>query len=422
MTKYLLVYFILFIFSTTMGQTIEELEYDLSWYSGSEKYGDKIDKAKKLIELDPFNYRATEYICRYYDDRNIDSVSIYFDNLIAKFPDNTEPYLLRSELLFLEHDYQDRDNYNKLKIKYLCAAYKINTSDQTIIFKLAEVYYKDFIYPYEKKKNWGIGFELEEDITDSTLYDKNREIKQSTFKHAADSALIYFYKYWDLNINNREVVYYPIRQLECYLGVIEVSKIPKDAESKFENCFFPSWYFANLNNEWHSNITVDYLFEIESAKGTADWLKTQLTDLKENCLYNLEIQPTTVIYRFTWLRSFHNPISIRIEKSNEEILLYWKIGRGSGGYEPQGLKVSGKKKLNFVDWDTFQNLVIKSDLDNLSNEKYVPMTDGATWTFERRTANNYKAHNTNWPNKEIKDACLFLLKLTNIKVKNDDIY
>ena len=72
---------------------------------------------------------------------------------------------------------------------------------------------------------------------------------------------------------------------------------------------------------------------IESGKGTAEWLQTQLKDLNEDCLYNKELKQNSIIYRFTWLRSFHHPIAIRIEKTENEIMLYWKVGKGAGGYE-----------------------------------------------------------------------------------------
>ena len=117
--RLILIYFLLSLIPSAFGQTIQELEYDLSWYHSSEKYGDKIEKAKKLQEIDPFNFRAIEYICRYYNDRKIDSVSIFFEKLIAKFPENNEPYILRSELLFLELDFRERDEYNRRKEEYL---------------------------------------------------------------------------------------------------------------------------------------------------------------------------------------------------------------------------------------------------------------------------------------------------------------
>ena len=411
----------LFIFSTAFGQTIQELEYDLSWYHSSEKYGDKIETAKKLQELDPFNYRAIEYICRYYYDRKIDSVSVYFDNLIEKYPNNTEPYLLRTELLWSEYDFRQRDIYNSQKIKYLNLALQIDTSDLYVIFKLAETYYKDFIYPLEKEKNWGF-FDFNDDDIDTSFIKKEKIIKQSTFGDSADSALKYFYELWNSSENIREIIYYPIRQLECYLNILENSEIPKNADNDFNQCFFPSWYFANLSENWQCDTTVDYLFEIESGKRTAEWLKIQLIDLNENCLFDRELEENKTIYRFTWLRSFHNPIAIRIENVNNETMLYWKVGKGAGGYEPKGLKKSGKKKLNANIWVAFLELVEKSNFDNLANEKYILMNDGATWTLEKKMPNQFKAHNTNFPSKEISEVCIFLLNLTNIKVKDDDKY
>src|SRR5690554_6466120 len=129
MINRIIIFYFLTLTSSAFGQTIQELEYDLSYYNSSEKYGDKIETAKKLQNLDPFNYRATEYICRYYNDRKIDSVSIYFDNLITNFPKNTEPYLLRSELLFLELDFREKDEYNRHKVQYLKKGLDINPKD-----------------------------------------------------------------------------------------------------------------------------------------------------------------------------------------------------------------------------------------------------------------------------------------------------
>ena len=422
MQKLLITFLHLLVFSTSFGQTIQELEHDLSfWSAGSDEYG-KIGKAKKLQELDPFNYQATEYICRYYIDRKIDSVSIYFDNLIKKQPNNTEPYLLRSELLFLEFDNQDRDFYNKQKNKNLSLALKINASDQSVIFKLAELYYKDFIYPLEKEKDWGFSIDWEDDLNDSTQIAREKPIKRSTFEHPADSSLNYFYQLWELRKDKREIIYFPIRQLECFLNQIYKSQIPKDFEKGINQCFFPSYYFTNLEEKWECDFTKDYLFEIESGKGTAEWLEVQLSNLKESCLFNKVNQPNSTIYRFTWLRSFHYPIAIRIERQDNKTLLFWKVGKGAGGYEPKGLKETGKKKLSHKEWERFEKLVVESNFDSLPNKNYVLMADGATWTLERKKSDLFKAHNTNSPSKEFKEACLYLLSLTNIKVKDDDKY
>jgi hypothetical protein len=207
-----------------------------------------------------------------------------------------------------------------------------------------------------------------------------------------------------------------------FLKQTEKTPISKDTERNFNQCYFPSSYFANLTDNWECDFTTDYLFEIESGKRTAKRLEVQLSDLKEDCLYNIEAKPNANIYRFTWLRSFHHPIAIRIEKIDNEIMLYWKVGKGAGGYKPKGLKKSGKKKLSLKKWIEFEGIVKASNFDSLPNEKYIPMLDGATWTLERKMPESFKAHNTNFPSKEISKACLYLLDLTNIKVKDDDKY
>lgn len=418
-TRVILLYFLITT-SNVFGQTIQELEYDLSIHHSSETYGNKIEKAKELQEVDPFNYYATRYICRYYSDRKIDSVSVYFDNLITKFPESSEPYLLRSEFFSYELDYYDRDEYSQLKVKYLIMGLDIKPKDHSIVYKLAEAYYQDFIFPLEKERDWGLdtNFHFDFNLIDAPLILEDTIIKKSTFEHSADSSLKYFYQLWNLDKEQREVIYYPIRQLECYLHKIEKSQISRDFESSINQCYFPSYYFANLEEKWECNFTTDYLFELKSGKRTADWLEIQLKDLDESCLFTKVVPQNSTIYRFTWLRSFHHPIAIRLEKNEDEIVLFWKVGKGAGGYEPQGLKTSRKEKISLKQWEEFEKLLGESNFDNLPNEEYIPMSDGAGWTMERKTRNSFKAHKTNSPSKQTREACLYLIHQTKIKVKN----
>jgi hypothetical protein len=405
--------------STVYGQTIKELEYDLSSSYDFEKYGEKIDKAYKLLEIDTFNYQAIKYICRYYYDRKIDSVSIFFDNLAAKYPNKPEPHILRSKLFAFEYgyDYGGMDEYNKLTINHLKLALDIDKTNKITLFDLAKTYYRDFIFPLEK--NIDLGFKIKH----SQLFNKKNELKKSTFEHAADSALVYLYALWNIDEEQKDVIYFPIRQLECYLNIKDKSPIPEISENNFENCYFPSWYFANLKNDWECNYTIDYLFNIASSKSTGKWLQLQLSDLDEHCLYKLELGTNEIIYRFTWLRSFHNPISIRVEKRNDNIMLYWKIGEGAGAYQPQGIKKSEKKEIPIKAWNKFVNLINKAKFESLPNESNTFLvTDGARWTMERKTSTNFKVHNNKIPNDKFQAACLYLLKLTDIEVKENDIY
>ncbi len=412
-------FFILLLSFNAMGQSIEELEYDISWFSSHEKDGEKIHQARKLQKLDPFNYRATAYICRYYSDRKIDSVSIYFTNLIAEYPNKAEPYILRAELFRYETDSYDKDKFTKLRIGYLQKALQISPDNSEVIYKLAEDFYKDFIFPLEK----GLELYLEFDntlIVPKEVY-KETAIEKSTYEFAADSSLYYFYKVWDLKKSERDVIYYPIRQLESYLKKTDQSPIPKDAEMDFSKCYFPSTYFTLISEDWETDYTTNLLYEVSLGKGASEWIKLQLDNLNEDCLYEQNLPSNLSIYRFTWLRTFNHPIAIRIEKDEKKVMIYWKVGKGAGGYAPKGLKKSGKKKLSIEKWNQFEAMINASDF----HDKYkpeIPSSDGASWILEKKTKSTFKAYNSSLPSLEVSEACMFLLDLTRLKVKQEYRY
>ncbi|KAA3634421.1 MAG: hypothetical protein DWQ02_11415, partial [Bacteroidetes bacterium] len=219
----------------------------------------------------------------------------------------------------------------------------------------------------------------------------------------------------------RDVIFFPIRQMECHLKKRGNSPIDDDILEIKDYCYFPSWYFVDFTEVWECNNTIDYLFEVQSSRRSAEWLALQLKDLNEPCLYNQKTEEDS-IFRFTWLRSFHHPISVRIEKKNEKILLYGKIGNGAGGYEPEGLKRSKKRRVIKRDWDKFLTLLNEANFNDLPHQEYVPMTDGASWTLERKNSEGFKAFRTNDPDDALMESCLFLLKLSGIRIKQEDIY
>src|SRR5688572_21186821 len=67
------------------------------------------------------------------------------------------------------------------------------------------------------------------------------------------------------------------------------------------------------------------------------WYSKMLFALKEPILNNYNGDKE--IYRFTWLRTFHHPVSIRLEKQNNVVKLFTKVCNGAGGYEPGQLIV-----------------------------------------------------------------------------------
>lgn len=89
------------------------------------------------------------------------------------------------------------------------------------------------------------------------------------------------------------------------------------------------------------------------------------------------------IYRFTWLRTFNHPVSIRLEKQGDIVNLFSKVCDGAGGYEP------GK-----IIFNTTINLTEKEvDIANitLDNAKFWTLQteskedngkDGSQWIIE----------------------------------------
>lgn len=405
----------------SFGQTIEDLEIDLTSFRNGITYIPKIDKARELLTKDKFNRIAVRYILDYYKETKTDSISLFWNKFINSYPKDAEPLILRVDFLHYESDYRDKIGYNKLKIFYLDSANRVDNNNSNVLFLLSKTYYKDFIYPLEKVNEFIVASDFNK-IIDTPLKKANSAIRKSVFEHSADSALRYFYILWQKDVAIRNIIYYPIRQLECYLKRNISSQVPENAELTFQQCYFPSSYFANLQEDWQCDSTVDYLYAAEKSSRSAGWLKVQLQNLNEPCLYNLETGKDSEIIRFTWLRSFHHPISVRVEKNKKDVKIIWKEGKGAGGYSPQGLKKVRKKKLNGKEWDKLSSLFEKTDFKKLQNEYYVPMNDGATWTIERIKQNKYKAHHTNSPGKEIKQLCLYLLNLTKLKIEKSKIY
>ncbi|KGO88537.1 hypothetical protein Q765_01110 [Flavobacterium rivuli WB 3.3-2 = DSM 21788] len=415
--KYILSLLLLFLLCLKGNcQSIKKLEYELSFYKSGEVYGDKIMKAKLLQSKDPFNKKAIRYICEYYNDRKIDSVNIFFDRLIAKFPNKTEPYLLSYDFA----NYFKINNIYETKLAYLLKANDIEAENIEAVYKLAELYYKDFIYPLKMEIDYGKVITGDKEW-DSVINAENEQFKnrkkESYFKNPEIDAYKYFERLWELSPKHRLLIYFPIKQLECILRKSSVHKKPVEV-----NNYFQPGHFANLSENWECDFSKDLLYEVESSFEHDKWLSEQLKDLKEISLYKKQVLDDIEIYRFTWLRSFHNPIALRIEKSNNDVTLYYSIGKGMGGYKPIGLKKRGSKKLTLTEWDNFVKLLSNGNYRELPNYDSTLMTDGAVWLLEYKTHDTYEAKADNNPGKNIYNSCIYLLRISGIKIPDYEIY
>ena len=414
--KQLYIIFVAFLSIQCYCQTIKQMENELTITSSGEVYGDKIKIARLLHKQQPYNKNAIDYICDYYKDRKIDSVTIFFDKLIADNPNNPKPYLLSYDFAY----FQDSISIEN-KLAYLFKVTDLDAKNIEANYKLAKFYYDDFITPFKKipeygdEDNWGIDKEWDSIMRADYEIQKNTKL-ESYFKNPASDAYKYFEKIWQISPEYRPKIYYPMRQLACWLRKSELYEIP------YKDDYFPTGHFMTLAKDWECDFSIDLLFEYEMSEGTIDWIKEQLIDLKEPNLYLNNISGDIEVYRFTWLRSFHNPIAVRIEKIKDKVMLYWSIGRGMGGYAPKGIKKERKRKISVTEWNYFIKLITASDYSNLPNEDYTLMNDGALWVMEHKKSNIFEAKANNNPGVAFTGPCNYLIKLANIKISEKETY
>ena len=153
-----------------------------------------------------------------------------------------------------------------------------------------------------------------------------------------------------------------------------------------------------------------------------DWYSKHLRAMKEPLLFNKK--PNKITYRFLWLRTFHNPVSIRIEKVNDSYSITWKLCDGEGGYEPGKLIINQTKKLDKQTWDSFNKLLKKLDFWDLKTfEVDIPGTDGSQWILEGVNNEYYHVVDRWTPfGGNFFDCCNFLISLTDLNSEDKDKY
>ena len=286
---------------------------------------------------------------------------------------------------------------------------------------MGKLYYDDFIYPLEVEKpdNFTITglFTKEDSLMFFPPKDTVKRISQ--FPDSAQKALYYYDKLWQNHPESHYTAYFPIKQLECYLKINSGNKYLYPPDKRY----FPAGHFVNLVKGWECDFTTNYTHDIEWAQETdSDRMAEQLAALKEQSILTLPLLENQEIYRFTWLRSFHKPIAIRIEKTGDLVRLYYKVGKGMGGYKPKGIKSSGKKTLSITEWDNFVKLVEAMDYNSWDNNSEMTMMDGSEWMIEHKTSTQFQAKKTNIAGEDFTKAGLYLVGLANIKIPEEEIY
>ena len=147
------------------------------------------------------------------------------------------------------------------------------------------------------------------------------------------------------------------------------------------------------------------------------WYSKHLFAMREPILFPNSSQTET--YRFVWLRTFHNPIAIRIEKQQNIYLLTWKLCDGAGGYEPGRLSIAKQKQIDENTWENFKKLLNKIDFWKMDTEVKEMGFDGSQWILEGKVADKYHVVDRWTPRGgAYYECCDFLIGLTDLTFNN----
>ncbi len=142
-----------------------------------------------------------------------------------------------------------------------------------------------------------------------------------------------------------------------------------------------SFYFETKSN-WKDTIA-DALDTFVNS-----WYSKMLFALKEPILK--DYKGNKGIYRFTWLRTFNHPVSIRLEQQGDIVKLFSKICNGAGGYEPGKIIFDTAISLTQKQVDTINLKLDNAKFWVLQTESREDNgTDGSEWIIEVVKNNKY---------------------------------
>lgn len=376
-----------FLVLSSFSQTIKEREKDLDANMRGTTWKTKTKQAWELLSLDKYNETAIRYLLRVYNaNLERDSVSIFFEDLINNNKEDITPYLLRIKF----------SNYEgltaKKRIEYLIKAYQLDSSNIQIDSLLGRLCYHEFNnhFKADLKRNEETDFYAR---TSLTSFNRLCELD----------------KRFQYNLN------YALMQLSFYLN----DSISKEKYEKFKQShyYFPVTKFADLPPESEINKKIDMIANRSVTK--LERYSQFLSAMNEPILFNAE---PAKVFRFTWLRTFHNPVVIGLRNENDKITLYWKVCDGMGGYDPGFIVVNQSKKLTLAAWNEFSNKINAMNFWNVSSRGTgISGVDGSVWILEGQDSGKYQVVES-WNGVGLDETCMFLLNLTDLKIKEEEIY
>lgn len=182
------------------------------------------------------------------------------------------------------------------------------------------------------------------------------------------------------------------------------------------------FFAAKVNGQVKSYFPVAAKPENGISEFEQTWFSKQLSAMDEPVLFT--DKSITEVYRFTWLRTFHHPVAIRIEKRINNYILHWKLCDGTGGYKPGNLTVNKSKIITQEVWDKFKNYLLKAGFWKMPSSINESGDDGAQWILEGKEIAKYHVVDRWTPtaSSNFYKSCDYLIGLTDLKIARNEKY
>jgi hypothetical protein len=159
------------------------------------------------------------------------------------------------------------------------------------------------------------------------------------------------------------------------------------------------------------------------------WYAKHLRAMAEPSLWSTSKDPFVQSYRFLWLRSFHHPVSVRLEVAKDgSAKLILKVLSGAGGYAPGHIIEDRILHISQESVSHFLALLDKAEFWDSPTEEQenadVVSLDGAQWILEGAKDGRYHVLDRWSPeNGPYREAALFLaLTLGRLDPRYSEVY
>lgn len=191
--------------------------------------------------------------------------------------------------------------------------------------------------------------------------------------------------------------------------------------------YFPQTFFLDTVNVYDNNPKDSVFYEkrLLTAGGRNSYYSSQLYEFREPLLVDINDHE---IFRFLWLRSFHEPVVIKFEKHNDKQYLIRKVREGVSGYRAGNIIINDTLMISDSQWAVFDSVLSNSGFwETATIEKRAGLIDdGAHWILEGKVNDHYHVvdrHSPSWQNSpRFWELCFFIIELSQLGCDKDEIY